>query len=89
MKQLTIDNMHPGAIPIYSCKENSIPLVCQVQSKKDGSVESKAKKRDPYKYVAKLYKISSKTLLGIANMLKGMEHDKIDKIGRASCRERV
>jgi hypothetical protein len=88
MKKLIIDNMYPGAIPVYDCGVDSTPMVCSIKNRKDGNVESKmvkAKKKDSRKYVAMLYKISSKSLLGIANILRGMERDKINMFDVCLC----
>jgi hypothetical protein len=79
--QLVIDNMSPLATPLYDCAIGSEPLVCKIQTKRDGSVESrmiKVKKDGPTRYYVPLYKINGNTLLGIANILRGMENDKCD-----------
>ena len=86
---LIIDNMPVGAIPKYDCDKDSTPVVCKIQTKKDGTVESKmvkTKKDDNQRrYIVPLYKINANTLLGIAIILRGMKRDKINMYDVVLC----
>jgi len=88
-RSFVVDNMPAGAVPKYDCDENAIPVVCKIQTKKDGSVESKmvkAKKDGTsYRYTVPLYKINGDTLLGIANIIRSMEKDKTNMFDVVLC----
>ena len=86
---IIVDCMPPGAVPKYDCGEDSTPVVCKIQTKKDGTVESKlvkVKKDDTScRYVVPLYPINGDTLLGIANILRGMKRDKVSMFDVVLC----